>query len=102
MSVREQYFMFREVGVVFPALVLVAVAGGTKVDGIATLCDRYLTPSDQVAHPTPLVNGKDLMQALNIPSSPQIGQLLTAIQLARIEGRISTAAEALEFAKYCQ
>lgn len=102
MSVREQYFMFREVGVVFPALAVVAVATGTGVDRIATLCDRYLTPSDQVAHPTPLVNGKDLMQALNIPSSPQIGQLLTAIQLARIEGRISTAAEALEFAKNCQ
>lgn len=102
MSVREQYFMFREVGIVFPALVLVAVAVGIPIEGIATLCDRYLTPSDRVAHPTPLVTGKDLMQALNLPSGPQIGQLLTAIQLARIEGRISTAAEALEFAKLHQ
>ncbi|MCL1467175.1 hypothetical protein [Argonema galeatum] len=98
MSVREQYFMFREVGVVFPALVLVAVAGGTKVDGIAALCDRYLTPSDQVAHPTPLVTGNDLIQALNLKPSPKIGQLLTAVQIARIEGKISTPAEAINFA----
>ncbi|MFB2971534.1 CCA tRNA nucleotidyltransferase [Aerosakkonema sp. BLCC-F183] len=98
MSVREQYFMFREVGVVFPALVLVAVAVGIPVEEIATLCDRYLTPSDIVAHPTPLVTGNDLMQALNLKPSPKIGQLLTEIQIARIEDKISTPAEAINFA----
>lgn len=98
MSLRSQYFFFREVGVVFPALAVVAVAAGTGVDAIAPLIDRYLNPDDQVAHPTPLVTGNDLIQALNLKPSPKIGQLLTEIQIARIEGKISTPAEAINFA----
>jgi tRNA nucleotidyltransferase (CCA-adding enzyme) len=98
MSVREQYFLFREVGVVFPALVAVAVAMGTSVDAIAPLIHRYLTPDDLVAHPIPLVTGKDLIQAFNLPSGPKLGWLLTEIQLARIEHKISTFDEAIQFA----
>ncbi|HEY9853251.1 MAG TPA: CCA tRNA nucleotidyltransferase [Leptolyngbyaceae cyanobacterium] len=98
LSLREQYFFFQEVGAVFPALTVVAVATGTQIESLASLIDRYLDPNDQVAHPTQLINGKDLMQALNLPPSPQIGQLLTEIQLARIEGKISTSADALKLA----
>jgi tRNA nucleotidyltransferase (CCA-adding enzyme) len=98
MSVREQYFLFREVGVVFPALVAVAVAMGTSVDAIAPLIHRYLTPDDPVAHPIPLVTGKDLIQAFNLPSGPKLGWLLTEIQLARIENKISTFDEAIKLA----
>lgn len=98
MSLREQYFFFQEVGAVFPALAVVAVATGTQIEKLTFLIDPYLDPHDQVAHPTPLVNGKDLMQALNLRPSPQIGQLLTEIQLARIEHKISTPADALKLA----
>ncbi len=98
LSLREQYFFFQEVGAVFPALTVVAVATGTQIESLASLIDRYLDPNDQVAHPTQLVNGKDLMKSLNLPPSPQIGQLLTEIQLARIEGKILTSADALKLA----
>ncbi|MEQ8469102.1 CCA tRNA nucleotidyltransferase [Coleofasciculus sp. E1-EBD-02] len=98
MSLREQYFFFQAVGSVFPALAVLAVAEGVLVESIAPLINRYLNPENQVAHPTPLVKGHDLMQQLKLPPSPQIGELLTEIQIARIEGKVSTRDEALEFA----
>ena len=98
MSLREQYFFFLEVGCVFSALVVLAVAGGIAVEAVAPLIDCYLNPHNQVAHPTPLVTGNDLMQALNLSPSPQVGKLLTEIQIARIEGTIVTSEDALEFA----
>ena len=99
MSLREQYFFFQAVGSVFPALAVLAVAEGVSVESIAPLINRYLNPEDQVAHPTPLVTGHDLIQQLKLPPSPQIGELLTEIQIARIEGKVSTRDEALAFAK---
>ena len=83
----------------FPAFAVLAIAGGIFLETISQLCDRYLDPEDQAAHPVPLVAGKEIMAALQIPSGPQIGRLLTEIQLARCEGLISTPEEALEFAR---
>ena len=98
MSLAEQYFCFRTAGAVFPSLAMLAIATGVSVEAIAPLINRYLNPNDPVAHPTPLVTGKDLMQALKLPSSPLVGELLLQIQLAQIEGRIFTAEEAIAFA----
>lgn len=97
-SLSEQYFFFRTAAAVFPSLAALAVADGISVDAIAPLINRYLTPDDPVAHPTSLVNGKELMKALQLPPSPLIGELLTQIQLAQIEGKVSTPAEALQLA----
>jgi len=98
MSLREQYFLFRTASSVFPTLAVLAVANGISVEAIAPLINRYLTPDDPVAHPTPLVTGKELMQALNLRSSPLVGELLMQIQLTYIEGKISTPAEAIKLA----
>lgn len=98
MPLAEQYFFFRTTGAVFPSVAVLAVATGTPVEAIAPLINRYLTPDDPVAHPTPLVTGTELMKALNLSSSPLVGELLMQIQLAYIEGKISTSAEAIKFA----
>ena len=98
MSLAQQYFFFRTAGVVFPVVVVLAVAEGVSVEAIAPLIDRYLNPNDPVAHPTPLITGKDLMLALQLPSSPLVGELLLQIQVAQIEGKISTSKEAIKFA----
>ncbi len=95
MSLRQEYFFFQNVGSVFPTLAVMAIAEGMTLDGLTFLIQRYLNPKDPVAHPTPLVTGKDLMAALNLPPSPQIGQLLIEIQIARIEGKIDSREEAL-------
>jgi tRNA nucleotidyltransferase (CCA-adding enzyme) len=99
MSVTAQYFWFKAVDINFPLLVVLAIAAGVELVNLEPLIDRYLDPSDQVAHPMPLVNGRDLVEFLEIPPSPTIGKLLTEIQLARITGKIETPADALQFAK---
>ncbi len=98
MSLPEQYFFFRKVGQVFPALAVLAVASGTPVAELAPLINLYLTPDNQVAHPTPLVTGTQLMQTFNLKAGPQVGKVLTALGLARAEGKISTPAEAIKLA----
>ena len=108
LSLREQYFLFREAGSVFPTTAILATAYGNVVRKVsenkplityASLLSRYLTPDDPVAHPTQLVSGTHIISSLNIPSSPLIGKLLTEIAVAQVEGKISTSYEAIEFAK---
>jgi tRNA nucleotidyltransferase (CCA-adding enzyme) len=99
MSLSEQYFWFKSVGSDFPLLVGLAIAEGVKLEQVECLIDRYLDPNSQVAHPTPLVSGHDLIKTLQLTPSPMIGKLLTEIQLARIMGEISTPTEAIEFAQ---
>ncbi|WP_168540661.1 CCA tRNA nucleotidyltransferase [Anabaena sp. UHCC 0253] len=106
-SLRKQYFLFREMGILFPAVLVLALANDIVAKGMfeesmlaiyKPLIKRYLNPNDVVAHPTALLNGKDIMTALNIPASPQVGELLMEVGVAQAEGKISTAKEALDFA----
>ncbi len=108
MSLREQYFLFRDADIMFPATALLAIALDNLVEAMfgekllrayTPLINRYLNPDDLVAHPTPLVNGKELIIALDIPASPIIGNLLAEIAIAQAEGKVSTAEEAIAFAR---
>ncbi|MEH2088305.1 CCA tRNA nucleotidyltransferase [Nostoc sp.] len=119
MSLREQYFLFHNADIVFPATAVLAVAINNLIEAIsgdkplhtavetkslsyqvlAPLIDRYLNPNDAIAHPTPLVSGKELIATLDIPASPIIGQLLTEIGVAQAEGKLSTPAEAIAYAR---
>ncbi|MBE9166478.1 CCA tRNA nucleotidyltransferase [Pleurocapsales cyanobacterium LEGE 06147] len=99
-SLREQYFFFQEVKDIFPILVVRALATGVEEKLVNLLVKRYLDPRDLVAHPQPLITGKDLIRNLHIKPSPLIGKLLTEIHIARIENKISTAEEAIEFARF--
>jgi tRNA nucleotidyltransferase (CCA-adding enzyme) len=99
MSLREQYFFFLGVGDVFPTLALLAMAVGVDREAIVMLANRYFDLSDRVAHPKSLIKGNDLIKHLCISPGPAIGKLLTELQIAHIEGKISTADEALHLAK---
>ncbi|WP_228021415.1 CCA tRNA nucleotidyltransferase [Vasconcelosia minhoensis] len=99
LSLRQQYFLFQQTGESFPAVTLVAAAQGAELGLVRSLIQRYLTPDDPVAHPMPLVTGRDLMQALQLKPSRRIGQLLDAIALAQAEGQITSAAAALDWAR---
>ncbi|BCL38436.1 CCA tRNA nucleotidyltransferase [Nostoc sp. MS1] len=107
-TLREQYFLFQEAGRIFVATTVLALVHDTLVEAIpgdnrlsvySPLITRYLNPDDLVAHPTQLVSGKNLMIALNIPASPLVGELLTQIAVARIEGKIATVEDAIAFAR---
>jgi tRNA nucleotidyltransferase (CCA-adding enzyme) len=98
LSLRDQYYLFRQVGAAFPAIAIVAVGSGTAVEALAPLIQRFLCPTDPVAHPHPLVSGRDLMAALQLSPGPQVGQVLEALQLAQAEGQIHTPEEAIAYA----
>lgn len=98
LTLREQYFFFLDLGNVLPILSLLALAIGIPESTIFPLITRYFDSDDRVAHPKPLVTGNDLIQVLHLSPSPQIKTLLTEIQVASIEGKISTPSEALQFA----
>ena len=49
--------------------------------------------------PTPILNGKDLMEKFGLEPGPLIGQLLKAVEEAQFEGVISRREEALIFVK---
>lgn len=100
MSLREQYFFFLEVGNVFPVLALLAIASEGDREKILALVRRYYNPSDPVAHPQPLVTGRDLLEYLKIKPGPIIGKLLTEVQIAYLEEKISTKEEALKLAEF--
>lgn len=99
MPLREQYFFFQQAGFVFPATSVLALAHDNLVGGIAPFIARYLNPDDPVAHPTLLLSGKELIIALNLPASPLVGNLLTEIAVAQVEGKVSTQEEAIEYAR---
>jgi tRNA nucleotidyltransferase (CCA-adding enzyme) len=107
MPLRKQYFLFREMGILFPAVLVLALANDIVAKGrfeqsmlvtYEPLIKRYLDKNDVVAHPIPLLNGKDMMTALKIPASPLIGELLMEVGVAQAEGKISTVEAAIEFA----
>ena len=98
MTLADRYFFFRAAGVVFPVIVILAVVQGMSIDLLSVLIHCYLNPKDPVAHPTPILTGNDLMKALKLSPSPLVGEMLLQIQLAQIEGKISTVEEAIAFA----
>ena len=100
MSLRSQYFWFLSVKAIFPILMVRAIATGVSLELLRPLIERYLDPTDPVAHPQPLLTGNDLIRELNLKPSVLIGKLLTEIQIARVESKISTPQEALHFATF--
>lgn len=98
-TLRKQYFFFLAVGKFFPSLALIACAYEVNRDLINLLINSYVEQNNLVAHPQPLVNGNDLIRELQIKPSALIGELLTEIAIARIEGKINTSQEALQWAK---
>ena len=99
MSLREQYFWFLAVKDVFPILVARAIATKVPMEILIPLIERYKDPNDSVVYPQSLVRGNDLIRELNLKPSPLIGELLTEIQIAQIESKISTPTQAIDFAR---
>ncbi len=65
----------------------------------AALYFAYFEQFDETVKPTPLVNGRDLMQQLDLEPGPEIGRLLRLIEEKQAVGEITTRVEALQFAR---
>ncbi|NEQ55707.1 MAG: CCA tRNA nucleotidyltransferase, partial [Leptolyngbya sp. SIO3F4] len=99
LSRSDQFFLFKAAGSSFPAVSLVALSLGISADIVVAMVKRFQTADDSIAHPVPLVSGKDLMRCLSLKSGPQIGQLISAIENAQATGQLTNTDEALAWAK---
>ncbi len=66
---------------------------------IDDMLNHWFTIEDPAVKKEPLVDGRFLIDGLQIKGGPEIGRLLALIEEAAVAGEISTAAEALELAK---
>jgi len=94
-TLRRQYELFKLAASGLPGVALLAWSHKFPSSTVRAWLNRYLDPQDPLAHPRPLLSGRDLIQALGLKSGPQIGQLLEALQLAQVEGQVSTPSQAL-------
>lgn len=64
---------------------------------VKKLLEGYYQKYAQVIKPAPLLSGKDIKRALDIPAGPEVGRLLRTLTEAQAEGEINTREEALAF-----
>lgn len=105
LDLRAHYTLHRDVQELVPALGVLAIVHQPPTSPnltwhpqVALLLDQYFDQENLVAHPRPLVSGRDVMRALNLPSGPQVGEILMELQLAQAAGEIQTAEMALAWA----
>jgi tRNA nucleotidyltransferase (CCA-adding enzyme) len=100
LSRRQRYFLFQAIGNALPALVVLARAEGTSMQALTPLIQAWLDPENTLAHPHPLVTGRDLLNQLHLTPGPKLGKLLNQLEIAQAEGTITSSSQALELAKY--
>ena len=66
---------------------------------VEQLYSYYFEAYAQVVSPPPLVNGGELIAALELTPGPQVGELLQLIEEAQAAGEISTLEEAIALAR---
>ncbi|MEW5988146.1 MAG: HDIG domain-containing metalloprotein [Chloroflexota bacterium] len=66
---------------------------------VAQLYDQYFQQYEQTIRPRPLVNGDELMTALQLRPGPEVGRLLRLIEEAQAAGEITTWKEAIQLAR---
>jgi tRNA nucleotidyltransferase (CCA-adding enzyme) len=94
---RHQYWLCQTLAESVPVFVAIASANGIPFTSLIPLLQEYLNPRSVIAHPKPLVTGQTLMQTFQLQPGPLIGELLTMLALAQVDGKVSTAREALSY-----
>jgi len=69
------------------------------LDQVGVLLDAYFNRYEQVVVPLPLLDGNDLMDALNIAPGKQVGELLVAIREGQVTGEVITVDDAITLAR---
>jgi poly(A) polymerase len=69
------------------------------LDVCRTLLENYWEKPQETVAPPPLLDGNEIMRALDLASGPQVGAVLKAIREAQAIGQLSTREEALAFSR---
>jgi len=70
-----------------------------KIKEVAEELLRYYYEEFSQQPPRPLLDGREVMEALGLPSGEEVGRLLNRLREAEVAGRVRTREEALEFLK---
>lgn len=84
-----------------------AIFGDTATDDawrpllalVVGLYHFYFEQHDETVAPPPLLDGRDLMEALTLEPGPEIGRLLRLLEEAQAVGEVNTREEALRFVR---
>ena len=71
----------------------------TNISGLDKLLDFYLSKKDTLAPLPKLIDGREIMELLNIKPSPKLGEIINAINEAQLNGDITTHDEAVNYIK---
>ena len=66
---------------------------------VITLFGHYFEQFTETVAPTPLLDGNELMAALQLVPGPEVGRLLRLIEEAQAAGEVTTKEEAIHFAR---
>ena len=65
---------------------------------LSLLFSKYFDAPQKIS-PSRIITGVDVMTVLNLPPGPKIGEILEAVAVAQVEGKVVTRDEALAFIK---
>ena len=70
-----------------------------NLEGLDKMLNYYLNIKDSLKPLPKLIDGKEVMEILNIQPSPKLGEILNELKEAQISGDINTKEEAINFIK---
>ncbi len=70
-----------------------------NIDGLKGLLNGYLKEKSKLAPLPKLLDGNEIMEILNIPASPVLGEIIEKLKEAQISSDVNTKEEAIEFIK---
>ncbi|MEL7067938.1 MAG: CCA tRNA nucleotidyltransferase [Cyanobacteria bacterium J06581_3] len=97
LSRSEQFFLFKLAGEAFLAVSLLALSQGVPLSRLEPMIARFWDREDAIAHAQPLITGHEVMQQLNMPPGPKLGQLLSAIEQAQANGLLTTKEDTISW-----
>ena len=68
-----------------------------NISGLDKLLDFYLTKKDSLAPLPKLIDGREIMEFLNIKPSPKLGEIINAVHEAQLNGDVLTHEDAVRF-----
>ena len=70
-----------------------------NLNGLDNLLKGYFEQKNKLAPLPKLLDGKEIMEILQIPASPVLGQIIHKLQEAQIASEVNTKDEAIAFIK---
>lgn len=97
----DRHTLFASVGKAFPGLVWVAQGHPHCPPDFPwqEWLNQFRDPEDPLAHLVPLLTGQDVMEVLQIPSSPEVGKVLHGVIQAQVSGTLHSRSEAIAWLK---